>query len=158
MSLFGDNEYQWRETYFVLFRTSERPSAADVSDALKSDDRFEITNMVHDDAGNFESLSLKAPDDFSGMDVSFVSGEEVRETVEELLRELAKTTLNEDERNMLDQLGDCDARLDIYHFEQMQLDDQDEFLDPGGLLIVLEHLTKLCHGVGIDPQSGSLMP
>ena len=158
MSLFGDDGYQWRETYFVLFRLSDQPSAAEVRESLDSDDRFEITNVTQDESGKFESLSLKSPDDFSGMDVTFVEGAEVQETVDELLKEFAKTTLTEDERNQLNQLGDCDARLDLYHFEEIHPDDQEEFLDPGGLLIVLERLIKLCHGVGIDPQSGSFMP
>jgi hypothetical protein len=30
MSLFGNGEYQWRETYFVMFRQADRPMANDV--------------------------------------------------------------------------------------------------------------------------------
>jgi hypothetical protein len=157
MSLFGDERYQWRETYFILFRNSDRPSAEEVSQALAGDHRFEVSNVVADSSGRFDTLTLRSPDDFSAMDVSYVSGDEVKEQVRELLGDLAKTTLSEEERTLLDQLGDCDARLDVFHFEQLQGDEDDDFLDPGALLIVLERLTKLCHGVGIDPQSGSLM-
>ena len=35
--------------------------------------------------------------------------------------------------------------------------EEDEFLDPGALLIVLAKLANLCQGVGIDPQSGAVM-
>jgi hypothetical protein len=157
MSLFGDERYQWRETYFVLFRDAQRPKAQDVSRALAGDRRFQVSEVVGDEQGRFESLTLKSPDDFSAMDVTYVRGEEVREHVQEVLRELAKATLSDEERSLLDQLGECDARLDVFHFEQVQADEDDEFLDPGGLLIVMQCLTRLCHGVGIDPQSGSLL-
>jgi hypothetical protein len=160
MSLFGDDQYQWRETYFVLFRETDRPMANAVVAALSADDRIEVSNVRGDKAGRLESLTLKAPDDFSAMDVTLVTGEEVKEQVDELIRELARTTLDEDGREKLDRLGECDARFDVFHFEQIQLDDDgpEEVLDPGGLLIVLEKLANLCHGVGVDPQSGSLMP
>jgi len=36
-------------------------------------------------------------------------------------------------------------------------DDEDEMLDPSALLSVMDTLMDLTHGVGIDPQSGSLM-
>ena len=159
MSLFGDDQYQWRETYFVLFRNADRPSAESVAEEL-ADDRTEVVNVRSDESGRLESLTLKAPDDFSAMDLTFVTGDEVREQVDQLLRDLAHTTLDETERGKLDQLGECDARFDVFHFEQVQMYDDaaEEILDPGGLLIVLEKLAGLCQGVGVDPQSGSLMP
>ena len=30
-------------------------------------------------------------------------------------------------------------------------------MDPGSLISVLKSLAQLCHGVGIDPQTGALM-
>jgi hypothetical protein len=161
MSLFGDDQYQWRETYFVLFRDADRPSAESVvTELADDDDRTEVVNVRSDESGRLESLTLKAPDDFSAMDLTFVKGDEVKEQVDLLLRDLARTTLDETERGKLDQLGECDARFDVFHFEQIQMYDDaaEEILDPGGLLIVLEKLARLCQGVGVDPQSGSLMP
>ena len=147
MSLFSTDEYQWRETYFVLFASGDRPQADAVSFALANDGRFEVSDIKGDDQGQLESLTLKSPDDFSAMDISFVSGEEVTEQVEELLRDLANSTLSADEREKLDQLAQCDARFDVFHFEQVQPSnnqEQEEFLDPGGLLIVMEQLAQLC--------------
>lgn len=159
MSLFGNDEYQWRETYFVLFREADRPSTQQVSDALSEDPRFEVTQIRGDSEGRFESLTLKSPDDFSAMDITLVTGDEVAEQVEELLRDLIKSTLTDEERDKLDELGDCDCRFDIFHFEQVAPGEpeEEEFLDPGGLLIVMERLAELCNGVSVDPQSGSLM-
>lgn len=157
MALFGDDRYQWRETYFVLFREADRPSAEAVKQALR-DGRSVISELRADPKGKFESITLKSPEDFSAMDISYVTGEEVTEHVEELLRDLVKQTLNDDDRQKLNRLGECNARFDIFHFEEVQAEtDEDEFLDPGALLLVLERLARLCKGVGIDPQSGSLI-
>ena len=158
MSLFGNDEYQWRETYFVLFRFKDRPVADDVVAALKNDHN-DIIDVRADESGLFESLTVKSPDDSSGMDITFVTGEEVTEHVEELLRDLVKSTLTDEDREKLNLLGDCDSRFDIFHFEQISFvgDEEDEILDPGSLLLVLEAVARLCRGVGIDPQSGSLI-
>ena len=160
MSLFGDDQYQWRETYFVLFREADRPFVDSVSAEFADDDRIEVANIIGDESGRLESLTLRAPDDFSAMDITFVKGDEVKEQVDQLLRELARTTLDETERGKLDQLGECDGRFDVFHFEQVQMYDEaaEEILDPGGLLIVLEKLSRLSRGVVVDPQSGSLLP
>lgn len=160
MSLFGNDKYQWRETYFVLFRQSDRPLAKDVQAALaKGSQRYTVTDVQADDEGRFESLTLQSPEDFSAMDITLVTGDEVAEHIEELSREIAKSTLTDDGRKKLARLQHCDARFDIYHFEQVasQTGEEDDYLDPGSLIIVLKRLTKLCHGIGIDPQSGTLM-
>ena len=162
MSLFENDLYQWRETYFVLFAQSARPQAAAVAAALKRQDaHYEVTEVVADDAGQLESLTLRSPEDSSAMDITFVTGEEVTEQREELLNTLAKSTLGEGDREKLNFLGECDSRFDIYHFEEASFvgggEDADDPLDPGALLLVMDCLAKLCRGVGVDPQSGSLM-
>jgi len=157
MSLFGDEMYQWRETYFVLFREADRPKLERVVDAL-SDGRSEISAVRGDEQGRFESITVKSPEDFSGLDITYVTGDEVTEQVEELLRDLVKQTLTDDDRQKLNFIGECDARFDVFHFEEVQSgSEEEEFLDPGALLLVLERLARLCRGVGIDPQSGSLV-
>lgn len=161
MSLFGDDRYQWRETYFVLFRERDRPAAADATSAIGGNDgRFQITNVRADRHGRLESLTLTSPDDFAAMDLSYVSGEEVTEQVAELSREMSETVTTPDEREKLKRLGKCDARFDIFHFEQRGQDDDsddDDFLDPAALLIVMDRLARACNGIAIDPQSGAFM-
>ena len=160
MSLFGDDRFQWRETYFVLFQLTQRPLATDVVASLcQHNERYTVTDVQADEAGRFESVTLQSPDDFSAMDITFVTGEEVAEHIEELSREIEKSTLTDDGRKKLARLQRCDARFDVYHFEQVanQVGDDEDFLDPGSLIIVLKRLTKLCHGISIDPQSGMLM-
>ncbi|MGE0760862.1 MAG: hypothetical protein AB7F89_08460 [Pirellulaceae bacterium] len=160
MSLFADDRFQWRETYFVLFRSPDRPQADAVASVLRQGaERYEVTNIQADATGKFEALTLFSPDDCSAMDVIFVSGDEVAEQVNELSGEIAKSTLTDETRKKLGRLQQCDARFDVYHFERIEGHPQDdeEFLDPGSLIIVLKRLTRLCHGVSVDPQSGTLM-
>lgn len=164
MSLFEDDRYAWRETYFVLFPESTRPTAKQVEAALrKVGDEIEISNLRADQDGRLEMLTLTSPDDYAAMDISYVSGEEVREQVVELTTEMQDGPLTAEEKQKLKRLRDCDARFDVYHFEQVVIDaprlegDEEEFLDPGALLIVLDHLAEACQGVGVDPQSGSFV-
>ncbi len=160
MSLFEDNRYEWRETYFVFFLEEARPSKAQMDKYLKGlGSRYEVRDVRTDENGRFESATILAPDDHAGMDITYVSGDEVREQLDEMLDEIGKATLNVGQVDKLAKLSKCNARFDIYHFEQVASDedDEDDMLDPGALLIVLEGLAKLCNGVGFDPQTGTLM-
>lgn len=160
MSLFENSEYRWRETYFVLFEESHRPTIATAKAALlRLGTKFEVSELVENEEGFFESLTLVSPYDFAAMDISYVAGEDVLVQVTELKQELKHATLTEKELAQLQRLATCDARFDIYHFQKISEgeEDDEEFLDPGTLLLVLEKFTRLCQGVGVDPQSGTLM-
>lgn len=161
MSLFEDDNYRWRETYFVLFQHEDRPSATAIQEALRPlAPRVQVREMRAGKNDRLESLTLVSPDDFAAMDLSFVSGDEVVEQVRELEQQLVKGVLSKDDRGKWDQIKACDARFDVYHFEQLvanEEDDDEGFLDPGSLLIVLQRLATLCRGIGLDPQSGTLL-
>ncbi|MCP4189831.1 MAG: hypothetical protein GY768_04305 [Planctomycetaceae bacterium] len=164
MSLFENDEYQWRETYFILFEEENRPQADQVSGALKElDPRFEIMNVKADDEGRFESLTLVSPDDYAAMDISFVVGDEVVEQTTELIDELLKATFTEDEKAAIRSLGDCRCRFDVYHFEQLTFvgrdgeGEEDDFMDPGALLTVMEKIAEVADGVIVDPQANTIL-
>ncbi|MHB0955990.1 MAG: hypothetical protein ACYC0X_06365 [Pirellulaceae bacterium] len=162
MSLFENEEYRWRDTYFVLFHSKNRPTADATLQALEAlGPRFRVQETGCDEEGRFESLTLVSPDDFSAMDISFIVGDEVEEQVATLIQGGRPSQLNKEEQQKWKLLPGCDARFDIYHFERIVLSEEDDeeegFLDPGGLLIVLECLAKLCHGVSIDPQAGTVL-
>ncbi len=162
MSLFENSLYQWRETYFVLFDEGSRPSPAAVQKALNAlDARYQIESIREDDDCRFESCTVYSPHDFAAMDITYISGQEVADHIEELMPTLTQIADNEEEREKIGKLESYNARLDVFHFEQMVVDtepeDEDEYLDPGSLLIVLERLAKLCGGVGVDPQSGAVL-
>jgi hypothetical protein len=162
MSLFEDDRYNWRETYFVLFDAKKRPAAKDLAAALqKLDPRYVIRELRPDNKDRFESVTILSPDDYAGMDIVYVSGEEVSEQLAQLADDIGRSTLSSDEIKKLKRLRDCNARFDVFHFEQVVFDDpsgrDDEVMDPGSLLIVLEKLARLCDGISVDPQAGAFL-
>jgi hypothetical protein len=163
MSTFENDQYKWRETYFVLFSAAKRPTLAKMTKTLQGlNSRFELSNTLADDDGGFESLTLRSPQDYSALDISYVSGEEVQTQGVELVEEMRPNATDPEERAKLARLPKCDARLDILHFEEIVgggsgEEEGDETLDPSTLLNVLDALVRMTGGVGIDPQSGSVM-
>ena len=162
MSTFEREEFKWRETYFVLFDSGKLPTLKNVERILGAlSERFELTNAQADEDGRFESITLLAPDDYAALDISYESGEEVRQQGAALAQELKPSVTDDDERAKLARLPKCDARFDLLHFEEVVGDEPedalDEMLDPSALLIVLDALVELTDGVGVDPQSGTLL-
>ncbi len=157
MSTFERDNYQWRETYFVLFESRHRPALKSVRDAIaKLGENFELIEPTAEEDGGFESVTVLAPDDFAAVDVSYLSGEDASTESARIAKELG-SSLDADTRR---QLMNCDARLDLMHFEQVLEEaggEPDEAFDPSALLMVLEALVRLTKGIGVDPQSGSIM-
>jgi hypothetical protein len=163
MSMFENNRYRWRETYFVLFDAKKRPKLQDVSDSIKAlSARYELTNLNADEKGQIESLTLISPDDFAALDVCYTSGEEVQEQVGELVKELKKSAADVPPPVPWSQIRQYDGRFDVLHFEQVAVEDDEQFeedamLDPSALLLVLNSLAKLTDGVAVDPQAGVIL-
>lgn len=163
MSLFEDNRFQWRETYFVLFERERRPQASELAAALQQlSSAYEIANLQADDQGAFDSLTLHSPLDNAAMDITYVEGDEVSDQVRDLLAELKDGSLTPEEQQKAKRLSLANARFDVFHFEHLggeaeAGEEEDEALDPGSLLLVLGRLAELCQGVSVDPQSGSLI-
>lgn len=161
MSLFADSRYQWRETYFVLFDGKRRPKADAVRKAIEElKAKLEVVEASAADDGTLEAMTVLSHADSSGMDITFVAGEEVQEQVAELKKEWRGQPVTEDDKPKLELMLSATARYDIFHFEEVgdSLEDDDEGpLDPGTLLLVLEKLARVCHGVSVDPQSGALL-
>ena len=163
MSTFEDGRFRWRETYFVLFPMEKRPTLKLVQETLRVlNKHYELSNLVADSKGRFESLTLISPDDFAAMDICFTSGVEVVEQLETLVEELRESA---DVTHHLDlkRLRHYEGRFDVLHFEQVpelreaDEDEEEEMLDPGALLAVLGALAEITEGVAIDPQSGTIL-
>ena len=153
MSLFGTPSFQVRETYFILFEEDQRPSPdAFIAAIAELGDRYEIKEIHKDSDEQLESMTVVSPSDFAGMDITYVDGEEVLEQVGELNEQFRTTTLTGDEMKKIARIGKCRARFDILHFEEITTS-EDDFLDPGSLLTVVEKIANLCGGVGIDRES-----
>ena len=160
MSLFENDQYRWRETYFVLFERAKRPTLKQIEKLLhRLSNRFQLESPTAND-GLFESVTVLAPDDYAALDISFESGEEVLEQGASLRAELKESAVDAEERAKLDRLAKLDARFDLLHFEQAAdsgSEDPEDMLDPSALLLVLDALVELTEGVGVDPQSGTLV-
>lgn len=162
MSMFEDDQYCWRETYFVLFDSARRPSLKAVQDVLgKLGGRLTLVNGVAGEAGEFESITVLAPDDFAAVDISYLAGDEVREQGTDLAREMEQSGDAEGRKDQLARLRRYDGRFDVLHFEQLvgndEEDDPDGMLDPTTLLSVLETLARLTDGIAVDPQAGTVL-
>ncbi len=161
--MFEDRQYQWRETYFVLFDPAKRPRLEDLKKRLAGQgSHFTVSNSVTDAKGLIESLTVLAPDDFAALDISYLSGEEVREEARALARDLISPECRGDEREKIERLKHCSGRFDVLHFENVSErsepgGDDDGMFDPSGLLIVLDALVALTDGIAVDPQSGAML-
>jgi hypothetical protein len=162
MSLFENDRYRWRETYFVQFPAKNRPALEKVRQALSTlGDAIELTDAGADAAGQFESVTILAPDDFAAIDVSFLAGAEVLEQADELAKEITATGCDQEISQRAKKLRRYDGRFDVLHFEQVaDLEEQDEpegMLNPSTLLLVLDCLAQLTGGLAIDPQTGTFI-
>jgi hypothetical protein len=160
----NDDQLEWRDTYFILFQKSERPTLTQVEAAIsESSRRLKLENLEADDDGMFESLVVQAPQDNAALEISYETGEAVAEQSVDLAKQLK----DELDAKQLKQMLKADARLDVMLFERVQNyggggeDDEDEWetgsLDPSSLLNVVEALAKLTGGLPIDPASGAIM-
>ena len=162
MSTFENNQYRWRETYFVLFPSSQRPTLKTVEETLSSlDDNYQLENLHADAQGRFDSLTLLSPDDFAALDICYTSGAEVLEQGAALAEEMEPAACDIGGQVPLNEIRQADARFDVLHFEKVSgpedEDESDEMLDPGALLVVLDALAKITGGIAVDPQTGTIL-
>jgi hypothetical protein len=159
----NDQELEWRDTYFVLFKQTDRPTLTQVEAAItETSKRLKLENLEADEDGLFESVLVQAPQDNAAVEISYERGEAVIEQS----AELAKQLRGELDSKQLQQMLKSDARLDVMLFERVRNEsfgDEDEedwetsSLDPSSLLNVVEALAKLTGGLPIDPASGAIL-
>jgi hypothetical protein len=161
MSELDDGQFCWRDTYFVWFASAKRPTAAEIKQVLSGlPEHYLVGEPTQDEAGRFESIAVQSPGDHAALEISCLAGDDLREQAQALAEEL-KFGGDADARR-LTKLAMCDARFDVMQFEQIEgpdaeLDAADEAFDPSTLLIVMNALTKLVDGIGVDPQSGLML-
>lgn len=164
MSMFEDDHYRWRETYFVLFDAKRRPTQEKMKKSLSVlSDRYQLTNFIADNRGLFESGTVLSPDDFAALDICYVGGDEVKEQVEQLVAEMQLSLLEPADQQKLQRITRSTGRFDVLHFEQLTEsgagndEEEEELLDPSAMLIILNTLARLTDGIAVDPQSGTMM-
>lgn len=161
MSTFEREEYKWRETYFVLFDSCQRPSLKKVESVLMDlSDRFVLSNARADEDGRFESITVMSPDDYAAVDISYEAGEEVKEQGEAFYQEFKSGVVDAEERAKLCGFPSampasicCTSRKPAAKSRKTK---STRSSTPAPL-IVLDALVELAEGVGVDPQSGTLL-
>lgn len=159
-----EDQLEWRDTYFVLFKQTDRPTVTQVEAAItESSKRLKLENLEADEDGMFESVLVQAPQDNAALEISYERGDAVAEQSVELARQMKEDLGPKELRKMLS----ADARLDIMLFERVQDeyadagDDEDDWetsaLDPSSLLNVVGALAKLTGGLPVDPASGAVL-
>ena len=162
MSMFEDERYRWRETYFIQFDKKNRPLLAEVERRLAVlGEEIELASPIANDEGRIESLTILAPEDFAALDISYIEGDEVLEQGEQFAAELTASGCQEENEPKLDLLRSYAGRFDVLHFEHVDSTDSreenEEMLDPSALLLVLDVLTDITDGITVDPQGGTIM-
>src|SRR6478752_1927563 len=113
----NDEQLEWRDTYFVLFQQSNRPTLTQVEAAItETSKRLKLQNLEADEDGMFESLLVQAPQDNAALEISYERGEAVIEQSSELAKQL-KDELGP---KQLKQMLKADARLDVMLFERVR--------------------------------------
>jgi hypothetical protein len=161
MEVESDDQLEWRDTYFILFDQSNRPTLSQVEAAISdASRRLKLENLEADDDGMFESVLVQAPEDNAALEISYETGE----AVVAQSTDLAKQLKGELDAKQLAKMLKADARLDVMLFERVRGDDDsgdDDWeggtLDPASLLNVVEALARLTHGMPIDPASGAIL-
>lgn len=161
----GEDQLEWRDTYFILFQRSDRPTLTQVEAAItEASRRLKLENLEADDDGMFESVLVQAPQDNAALEISYETGDAVIQQSADLAKQL-KGDLKAKE---LKQMLKADARLDVMLFERVREtefgadeDDDEDWetgsLDPSSLLNVVDALAKLTGGLPIDPASGAIL-
>lgn len=158
----GEDQLEWRDTYFIFFQRPDRPTLTQVEAAIvDATRRVTLENLESDDDGLFESVLVQAPDDNAALEISYETGDAVVQQSADLAKQLRK----EISSDQLAQMLRADARLDVMLFERVPTDDpgdgEDDWeavaLDPASLLNVVDALARLTGGLPIDPASGAVL-
>lgn len=160
----AEEELEWRDTYFILFGQSHRPTLTQVEAAITgASNRLKLEHLEADEDGLFESVIVHAPQDNAALEISYETGDAIIQQS----ADLAKQLKDDLDSKQLQRMLKADARLDVMLFERVRSDsfdggeDDEEWeptgLDPSSLLNVVEALAKLTGGLPIDPASGAVL-
>ena len=118
MTLFDDNRYDWRETYFVYFESSHRPKLPEVRRALRIHAPFlSILNYKAEPDGSLVSMTIASYEDHAALEIVYREGNEVAAEARQLADSL-KADASETECSKLQKIVQYKMRLDVHHFEQ----------------------------------------
>ena len=84
-----DEQLEWRDTYFILFQQSARPTLTQVEAAItESSRKLRLENLEADEDGLFESVLVQAPQDNAALEISYETGDAVIQQSADLAKQL----------------------------------------------------------------------
>ena len=118
MTLFEDDRYDWRETYFVYFESSHRPRLPEIRRALKTyAPFFSILDSKAESNGDLVELTIASYENHAALEIIYREGNEVQTEIKHLVHSLKKEATAE-ELLKLQRIAQCKTRFDVHHFEQ----------------------------------------
>ena len=118
MTLFEDNRYDWRETYFIYFESSHRPKLPEIRRALHIYAPFFcILDSKAEPDGNLVAMTIASYEDHAALEIIYREGNDISAEVRHLVHTLKQEATSK-ELAQLQKIIQCRARLDIHHFEQ----------------------------------------
>ena len=118
MTLFDDDRYDWRETYFVCFESTHRPKLPEIRRALKTyAPFFTILDSKAEPDGNLIEMTIASYENHAALEIVYRDGKEVMTEIQHLAHSLRKEA-TAGELAKLQKIAQCKIRLDVHHFEQ----------------------------------------
>jgi len=119
MTLFEDDRYDWRETYFVYFEFSHRPKLPEIRRALKTyAPFFSILDSKAEPDGNLVAMTIASYENHAALEITYREGKDVLTEIKQLARSL-KNDATAEELLKLQKAAQYAARFDVHHFEQL---------------------------------------
>ena len=118
MTLFDDNRYDWRETYFIYFDSAHRPKLPEIRRALQTyAPLFYILGSQTEPDENLVEMTIASYENHAALEITYREGKEILAEARHLARSLEKEA-SEEERAQLQKIVRCRSRFDVHHFEQ----------------------------------------
>ena len=119
MTLFEDDRYDWRETYFVYFESSHRPKLPEIRRALKTyAPLFYILDSKAESNGHLVAMTIASYENHAALEIVYREGNDILTEIQHLIRSLAQEATAE-ELSKLQKIAQYKTRLDVHHFEQL---------------------------------------
>ena len=117
MSLYDDDRYTWRETYFVLFGDLQRRPLLDELKRGLQHGSLKILGSATNPEGRLRTLTVASYENHSALEIVFRYGPQVTAEIDDLVRTLEKGCTHK-ERDRLHAMKHWTAKFDVLHFEQ----------------------------------------
>ncbi|MDR1291160.1 MAG: hypothetical protein LBK06_08165 [Planctomycetaceae bacterium] len=119
MTLFEDDRYAWRETYFVLFEVNMQPRLADVRRGFDIHAGcFSVLDKKVGKNDAMESITIASYEDHAAIEILYSEGAAVLSESEALFETIIKDCPSR-ERELLRRAKKFAARYSVQHFEQV---------------------------------------